>query len=248
MELDSTLIEYMKKKAEYAKLEACVFSVQSFVIAVFFCIYGLLEEYFLYSQHIDIIRKIVIFAAFIVAIVLALFNILVCIRWRGTQEYRPDYTALRQSHDTVKQAYIIGRPHLIFNITLAVLMLVASGFIYILLSIFLDRSMMSGVYGRITVAVFVALALYVALPSIDRIFVYREMLGEMHRSIGSDFGEYVLRIVASICIPLSISAWYVLRFFTDRSEIAWIVFPMVALFGFAIVYLIKYVRCENNRE
>jgi len=247
MELDSTLVQYMKKKAECAKLVACFLSVQCFVLAVSFCADGLLQEYLVYSDSIDLARKIIIISAIVIALVLCLVCTFVSIKCSETVKIKPDSIALRQSYDVVKTAYELARPQLIYKITCALLITFLSGLIYILLVIFLDRSMMSGVYGRIVVAICMALAIYIAYPCVDRLFAYRELLGEEYVSIKDEEKWKVCRYAISIALPGSISSWYILRFYTNSSDIAWIVFPMVALFAFAIVFLIMFVIDMKNK-
>lgn len=242
MELDSTLVQYMKKKAECAKLVACALSVQCFVLAVFFCAYGLLQGYFVYSDSIDIARKTVIIMALVIAFVLCVMNTYISVKCSKTEKIKPDSVGVRQSYDVVKAAYDLARPLLVYKITVSLLIMVMSGLVYILLVIFLDRSMMSGVYGRIAVAICLAIAIYLALPCFDRILVYKEFIGENHGSPEALVRWSVFRHVLSFALPLSISSWYILRFYTDSSDIAWIVFPMVALFGLAAVYLILFTK------
>lgn len=244
MDLDSGLIEYMKKRAEYAKLVATVLSVQCFLLAVFFCEYGLWINQLAYSKSRDTLKVVIILIAVILSLVMVAFNYLVVLKSATVYKLRPDYIALRQSSDTVVEAYAIARPVLIYKITMGLLIMVASGFIYIILRIALDRTEMSGIYGRMIVAVAIGIGLLFIIPSLDRIRAYRVILNEIHTVNGDTFNYVVFFKVASILTPMSIGAWYILRFYTDKRATGWIVFPVMALFGLAICYLIGWSKEE----
>jgi len=241
VELDSSLVEYMRKRAEFAKLFACALSVQCFVLAVFFCAYGLCYNQFVFSKSMETFRMSIIIASIVISFCLVAFDIFVCIRYKALYSDRPDYVALRQSSDVVREAYKIARPILIFKITLAGMFTVLGGLIYILLVTLSGRSDMSGIYGRIVVCLCLAAAFTMGLPAWDRINAYRCALREIHVLADEDLRNYHLSLGLAILTPTSICAWYIMRFYTMKSEIAWIVFPMTALFGLAIVYLINWL-------
>lgn len=234
----------MKKRAEYAKLTSTVLSVQCFLLAVFFCEYGLWINQFVYSKSIKTLRLLIMLTTVVLSIVMVVFNYLVVIKYKQVYDARPDYIALRQSGDTVKEAYRIARPVLIYKITLGLLVMTLSGFIYIILRIVLDRSEISGIYGRMIVAIAIGIGLLFIIPSIDRIKAYRVILNEVH-SLNDNPDKYVVFFkIASILTPMSIGAWYILRFYTDKTATGWIVFPMAALFGCAVCYLIGWSKQE----
>lgn len=162
---------------------------------------------------------------------------------------RPDFIAIRQSNDTCIEAYKIARPVLIYKITWGILCMTISGLVYIFLRIFLNRSEISGVYGRVVVTLLLGVGILLIIPSLDRIRAYRVVLKEVH-----DFGQspYIWEVVfkiAAILTPISIDTWYILRFYTDKMATGWIVFPMVALFGLAISYLVNWVKEDTfNKE
>ena len=242
MDLDSVLVEYMKERAELAKHAACMVAVQCFAIAVFFCSYGLIKSYYAEGTQIGAAQYGAIALAIVISILLSIFNVLVCIRYRRILLKRPDDIALRQSHDTVKQAYGLARPILIWKITLSIAIMLAGGLAYILIVILMDRSGNAGIYGRVVVFVCMAIAIFVGLPCVDRIQAYRYMLNEIHLFSGKGNGAYYFAMVASVGVPASICAWFILRSFTEKRDIAWIVFPMVAVFGLAIAYLIGWTK------
>lgn len=248
MDLDTCLVEYMRKRAELAKLIACAISVQCFVLAVFFCAYGLCYNQFAMSKSVKAFRFSIIVGAVIFSIGLAVFNTFVCMRYKEICSSEPDYIALRQSNDVVWEAYMIGRPILIFKITISLLITSLSGLIYIMLVVLTDRSEMAGIYGRIVVVILLGIAILIGLPCIDRIYTYRCVLREIHGFNGDNGNKYLIGIGISVLTPLSICGWYILRFFTEKSEIAWIVFPMTALFGLAIIYLISWIKQDNLED
>ena len=248
MDLDASLIEYMRKRAELAKLVACAITVQCFVLAVFFCAYGLCYSQFAYSKSIEAFRLGIIIASIIITIGLVIFNRFVCIRYKLVEAVRPDYIALRQSGDVVWEAYMIARPILIFKITLAGFFMTASGLMYIVLVILMDRAEMATVYGRIIVFLCIAAATMIGYPSIDRLYSYRCALREIHVAEGDMVRKSHLGYGFAILTPISICCWYIIRFYTAKFEIAWIVFPMMALFGLAIVYLSNWLLDDKGEE
>lgn len=248
MDLDTSLVDYMKKRAELAKLFACALSVQCFVLAVFFCAYGLYYNQFAYSKSEDKLRYVIFGCVIVISILLVVFNVFSSIRYKKLMEGRPDYISLRQSGDVVNEAYIIARPILVFKITVATLVILTSGLVYIIVQIALDRSQMAGIYGKIIVCLFLGIGILIGFPSLDRIYSYRCVLNEVHSFMEDKVRVYTTLIGFSIVTPLSICTWYIFRFYTDKSDIAWIAFPMMALFGLAAVYLINWVRDDNRSD
>ena len=244
MNLDSSLVDYMKERAELAKLIACAMSVQCFVLAVFFCAYGLCYNHFALSKSMAAFRMGIIIASVVFSICLAVFNVFICIRYRKICQHKPDYIALRQSEDVTEEAFMIARPVLIFKITLALFITFMSGLAYILLVILMDRAEMAGIYGRIIVCLALAAVFVIGFPAFDRIYAYRCVLRQLPGFL-NDNGRYYLGLGIAVLTPLSICGWYIMRFFTGKCDIAWIVFPMTALFGTAVVYLINWLSDEK---
>jgi len=246
VDLDSGLIEYMKKRAEFVKLVATAVAAQCFALAVFFCVYGLVETYCLFVKEYDTAKMIVICAVIAVSILLCAYNVLIVVRFRSVLVNKPDEVATRQSEDTVREAYRLARPLLIYKITGALAVMFTGGLLYILLVIGLDRAALAGIYGRIAVCFCLAIAAVVGLPSADRISAYRLILGERYCEKARLKKNFYLGICMAAGIPFSLCAWYIIRFFTTRYEIGWIVFPMTALFLLALVFLINWTSEVND--
>lgn len=240
MDIDSIVVKYMKEKAEYSKLVACATAVHCFVLAVFFCTYELISNYFMYSEKLDLARNILICISVVVALLLAVFNWMICCRYTKVIELTPDYIAIRQSIDVIREAYNIACAHLNYQITIAVFLSVCGGFIYIFLQIVMDRSDTARVFGWSGVMICLAVAMFIGIPAIDRKISYKLLLSKMHSSMKDRYSAVVVMKAIAVGIPLSVCGWYIVKFFTSYSQIAFIVFPMAALFGAAFVYLIGY--------
>lgn len=242
MELDSRIIKYMQKKAEYAKVYACALSVQCFALAVFFCVYGLYETGLFYSQSREAGRVIIIAVSIILSIGLCVFNIMAVLRYKGFADIYPDDIAINQSKETVEEAYGIARPVLVLKITMSIALMLLSGLIYIMLMIFMQKSFMAGIYGRIELFIIVGFSIMIGIPCIDRIMTYKEMLKVRYCKKDDMTWLYPYIMVTGIGLPVSICVWYLLRCYWDKKETAWIVFPMTALFMLAFAYLSDFMK------
>lgn len=242
MDLDTSIIDYMKIRADFAKAVTSALGTQCFALAVFFCAYGLMAGGFAYSGSYAMLRLVIISISILVSILLCIFNCMVWVKYRKVIAKTPDSIGIRQSSETVEEAYRIARPVLIYKITIACLALFVGGLAYIMLTIFLSRTVVAGVYGRIVVSLCCAFAIMYGGPAIDRIAAYRSALLQTHSLLSTKKNGYLAGMTIAACLPLSICAWYVLRFYTGKSTIAWIVFPMVALFGVAFVYLAGWAK------
>lgn len=247
-DLDETLIEYMKKRAEYVRLVSAALAAQCLIVAVFFCAYGLRIKHFVFGGSEDLTKHIIICVAIVLTICISVFNVMVCIKYKRLAEERPDAIALRQSKETVYAAYYIARPILIHKVTVSLAIMFLSGLIYIIVVTVLKRAEIAGMYGRIIVCVAMAISVQYGLPSLDRIESYRSMTGERHVSVHDSMKLYWYSIVAAVGIPVSLCIWYILRYFSEQNSIAWIVFPIFALFGFAIAFLINWSVSGLSRQ
>ena len=248
MEAEALLIDYMKKRAEFAKLSASGVVVQCFALAVFFCSYGLTSAYFSDSDCAASSKTIAILLCIIISVLVSVYLVFICFRYKVLLGMTPDKDIMRDGRSFVRQAYILSRPLLIYRITVGILIMLLSGLVYIILIIALGRMSMAAVYGRIVVSVLTGIAGYVILPALDRIMAYRKALKEDGLTESSEYrrNRYYLRMIVSVALPLSICVWYIIRFYSSNSDIGWMVFPLVALFGLAIYYLIGFARAAAD--
>lgn len=241
MELDAGLVSYMRKRAEFAKLFACVIAVQCFVIAVFFCAYGIYISQFASTPRLVIAKNIIMGIAILISCVICVFGILVSIKFKANIEDVPDRIAIRQGEETVREAYRLARPILIYKITCAIALALVSGILYIMIMIVLDRSFMADIYAKTAVWIILAFVLMMAVPAIDRIEAYRTVLNENHSLYADRQNTFCALIAVSVGMPFSVCIWYIWRYYLDNTGIAWIIFPVTALFALSMVYLANYV-------
>lgn len=245
MELDLRVVRYMENRAECAKTVAGACCAQCFVLAVLFCLYGLLGSGFVDSKTMPTARLLTICFSAVVSVALSVFCAQVCIKSKSVSILEPDSIALRQSRQTVWEAYVIARPVLVYKITLGILSLLVSGLAYIIIMILLNRSFIATIYAKVAVCLLGALGVYLVVPSLDRIASYRRMLNETHYDVTMSAGVYRACMAVAILEPLTVFVWYFIRFYTGKNEIAWIVFPIIMLFATAIVYLMGWTK-ENS--
>ena len=237
MEADERIVKYMKVRNDHARCVACVVAVQLFALAVYFCLYALIAGGAFYSLSQNTGKVAIISVSAVIAVILCVVNILTVIRSKKVYITRPDSVSLREAHDVVKIAYTTARPVLIYKITYSLVLLTLGGIVYIILNIIMENSELSVYYGRIAVCLIAAVFVLIAYPCIDRIGCYRDLLNETHRLYFDIKPNKPLMYILSVAVPLAVFLWYVLRFFGNRQEISWIVFPLFALFGLAIAFL-----------
>lgn len=236
---DERIINYMKIRGDHAKTVACAAAVQLFVLAVYFCLYALIAGQVFLSLSEDGGKVILIALSIALAAGLIVINWLTVIHGRRVDITRPDSLAMRGGEEVVRIAYTTARPVLIYKITYCLVLLTLSGAVYIMLMSFMEDQILAGLYGRILCCIAGAAAVLIAYPCIDRIACYRALLGESHYLYYDAEPPAGAKYVAAITIPATICAWYVMRYFGTNQSIAWIVFPVVALFALAIAFLIR---------
>ncbi len=241
---DERIVKYMKERNDYARTVACVIAVQLFALAVYFCMYALIAGGVFISLTLDTGKVIMIVISSAIAAALCVLNILTVIRGKKVYITRPDSIALRDGREVVEIAYKTARPVLIYKITLCLVLLTVSGLVYIMLLTFMEARILAGLYGRIFCCLAGAAAVLIGYPCIDRIACYRALLGESHELSYDIRPNKVLGYMISVTVPVSICVWYVMRYFGDYSHIAWIVFPLVALFALAVVFLAGWTKEE----
>lgn len=248
MELDSQIIKYMQKRAEYAVHIASAVAAQCFVLAVFFCTYGLISSGIVYSKSENTAKIIVIAICAVISIGMSVFNVMLCLKYKLIAAMYPDEIALRQSYDTVWSAFDIAKPVLTLKISISAIMIFCSGLVYIFLLIFLEKSFMAGIYGRIGVCILSGAACIHGFPAIDRIMTYKAMLKERYDTKESMLRVYPYLIAGGVAIPFSVCLWYIIRFYTEKGNIAFIVFPMIMLFSAAFAYLSEYIIKKKSDD
>ena len=236
---DDRIVNYMKIRGDHAKTVACAVAVQLFVLAVYFCLYALIAGQVFLSLSEGAGKGILIALSIALAAGIIFINCLTIIHGKKVDITKPDDLAMRDGEEVVRIAYSTARPVLIYKITYSLVMLTVSGLVYIILLSFMEDQVLAGLYGRIICCIAGAAALLIAYPCIDRIVCYRALLGENHH-LHYDTKTYTSgKYIAAFAIPASICAWYILRYFGTNQSIAWVVFPFVALFAFAIAFLIR---------
>lgn len=242
----------MKERNNYAKTVASVIAVQLFALAVYFCIYALIAGGVFYSLSEKTGKIVSIAFAFAIAVGLCVINVLTVIRSKAVYINQPDRIAMREGEETVKLAYDTARPILIYKITYSLVIMGCSGLVYIMLLIIMDDTNLAGIYGRIVCCLSIAVAVLIAYPCIDRIGCYRALLGETHELFTGKEPNRALGYIVSFALPLSIFAWYSLRYYGPRTDIAWAVLPFTALFGLAFAFLANWtgdgVRLSGHGE
>lgn len=242
MQPDERIVNYMKERALYAKTVACVLAVQLFALAVYFLMYALVASDAFYSLSEDSAKIIMIAIATVIAVFLCVVNFLTVIKHRKVDITKPDGISIRDAHDTVRLAYDTARPVLMLKITYALVLLTVSGIVYIILSMLMEDPTLAGLYGRIVCCIVSAAAILIAYPCIDRISCYRALLGETHELYMGRGHNPVSAYVFALAVPVAICAWYILRYYGPRRDIAWIVFPVSALLALAVTFLVGWNR------
>ncbi len=237
MQADERIVNYMKTRNEQAGTVACVVAVQLFALAAYLCLYALIAGGVFYSLTEKTGKVIIIVTACIIAVILCVINIMTVIRSKKVYITRPDSIALRESSEIVREAYSTARPVLIYKITYSLVMVSLAGIVNIMLLIFMEDQALATIYGRIVSCLAVAFAVIIAYPCIDRISCYRALLNETHELYTDTPANTALMYIMSIAVPASICLWYGLRYYGTRPDIAWIVFPVTALFAFAFAFL-----------
>ena len=108
----------------------------------------------------------------------------------------------------------------------------------------MDDQETAALYAKIVFCIFAAVAVLIAYPCIDRIACYRALRGETHELYFDTEENTALKYILSFTVPLCICLWYALRYYGKgrAPHIAWIVFPLTALFALAIAFLAGYNR------
>lgn len=242
MQADERIVSYMKERNEYAKCVAAVVAVQLFALAVYFCMYALIAGGVFYSLSEDTGKILMIALSVVIAVVLGIVNILTAIRSSKVYITRPDSIALSDGRDVVRIAYDTARPVLIYKITYSLVILSVSGIVYITLLILMTDTSLANIYGRIVCCLFLAVAVLIAYPCIDRIACYRALLNETHELYYDIRPDKALYYILSVATPAVICLWYILRYYGNSPKTAWIVIPVAALFALAIAFLANWVR------
>ncbi len=227
----------MKARNDFAKTVASAIALQLFALAVDFCMYAIIAGGVFYSLSEQTGKIICISLAAAITIGLCVFNVAGCISRKKVYITRPDSISLRDGEESVRLAYATARPVLIYKITLAMVALTVSGLVYIIISIIMEDKALAGIYGRIVCCLIGAICVIVAYPCMDRISCYRALLGETSELIVDEKPGNAPMYIAAFAVPVSICVWYVWRYYLDRSDIAWIVLPVVALFAMAAAFL-----------
>lgn len=239
---DERIVNYMKARNGQAQMTATAIAVQLFALAVFFAMYALSVNGLFYSQSADTGKIITIAVAVSVSVFLCVVNVLGVIRSDKVYITRPDRISLRDGEEVIRFAYQTARPVLINKITYSLVIMTTSGLVYIILLIVMKDAALAGIYGRIICSIILAIVILIAYPCVDRIACYRALLNETHELYYDIKPNKTIMFVASIAIPLSICLWYILRYYGNNQKIAWIIFPVVALFGIAVSFLVNWSR------
>lgn len=239
---DERIVNYMKERNGFARAVACTVAVQLFALAVYFCLYAVISTDAFYSLSRKTGKMIMIVIAAVIAVGLCIVNVLMVIKGKRVYITRPDSISIRDAKETVEIAYKTARSVLIYKITYSLVLLTVSGLVYIMLDILMDNKDLAGLYGRIVCCIISAVAVLIAYPCIDRIACYRALLGETHDLVYDIRPDTLLMYILSVATPLCICLWYVLRYYTDHTDTAWIVFPVTLLFTLAIPFLIGHAK------
>lgn len=238
--MDDRIVRYMKERNEFARTVASVIAVQLFALAVYFCMYALVAGKAVYSGSERTGRIVVISISAAIAVVICVVNILTVIRSDKVYISRPDSTSIRDMSEAVRFAYGTARPVLILKITYSLIIMTCSGLVYIMLLTFMEDQALAGMYGRIVCCLATAGAVVIAYPCIDRIGCYRALLGQTHYLYYDIKPNKAIRYVLAVVLPASLCLWYLLRYYSPKDSVAWIVFPAAALFSLAASFLIKW--------
>lgn len=245
MQADDRITAYMKERNEAAKTFASTIAVQLFALSIYYALYALIAGGVFYSMSEKTGKIVIAVIASVIAVCLAVVNVLAVIKSRKVYITRPDNTALRDSEEIVTLAYDTARPVLIYKITYSLVIVAAAALVYIIFQILMEDQALAVIYGRIIVSLGTAAAVIIALPCIDRIACYRALLGQTHDLYYDRRPDRPLMYTLAVTIPLCILAWYLLRYFGPRGDIAWIVFPAVAIFALAVPFLVNICRLTD---
>ena len=243
---DDRIVNYMKVRHDHARTVACVIAVQLFVLAVYFCLYALIAGNVFLSLSEGEGKVILISLAIALALGLCYINCMAVIHAKKVNITRPDSMAIRDGKEVVRIAYSTARPVLIYKITYGLILMTFGGIVYIMLLSLMEDQILAGLYGRIICCIASAAAVLIAYPCIDRIACYRALLSETHELFFEEEDGAVRRFTAAFSVPLAICVWYIMRYFSTKQNIAWIVFPVTALFALAIVFLINIKKVDKS--
>ena len=248
MQADERIVSYMKERDRYAATVACVAAVQLFALAVYFCLYALIRNGVFYSLSEDYGKVVIICISFVIATGVCVLDFLTVIRGRKVYITRPDSIAINDGKEIVDLAYKTARPVLIYRITYSMVIAACAVLVYIMLHVFMDDQDLAKLYGRIVVCVIVAIVVLLAYPCIDRIACYRALLGQTHELYFDPGENMVLKYILAFTVPMCISLWYVLCYYGNKPDTAWMVFPVTALFVLAISFLAGWTKMAEMRK
>ena len=242
MDLDRNVSDYMQRRNILATKVAGIISAEMLLMAVFFCAYLLLKNGVDGAMNLGTLRILIKAGVVILSLVIALCGIIVMNRFRHMFDELPDDIGLRQSHEVVEYAFSIARPALIFKMTMALVIAAAGIALSLILSILID-DFNAGIYlPKCLLFLLMAVAIFLFIPSFDRLLTYREMLSK-YGILKSDISRrsflvcgmgFFIFLSASMCIYI---LW---RYFGPDSTIAWIVFYLAGLLFGAIVLLTDF--------
>jgi hypothetical protein len=232
----------MKERNDRAKTVACAIAVQLFALAVYFCLNALMSSGMFLSLSEEAGKVLIISLAAAIAIGICVLNFMTVIRGKKVYITRPDSIALRDGEEVVDIAYATARPVLIYKITCSLVVMAAAGLVYIRLLDFMEDQGAAGLYGKIICCIASAIAVLTAYPCIDRISCYRALLGQTHELSIDTAPTRALSYIMAFAVPASVFAWYVMRYFGSKRDIAWIVFPVCLLFALAFAFLAEWKK------
>ncbi len=239
---DDRIINYMKARNKQAQMTATAVAVQLFALAVYLCMYALSVSGLFWSKSARTGKIVIVLLTIAISVFLCVINFMTVIHTDQVYITRPDNISLRDGEDVVRLAYTTARPVLIFKITCSLVMMAAAGVVYIILLTIMEDTALANIYGRIVCCIIPAVAIMIAYPCIDRIACYRALLNETHELYLNTRPGKVPMYIASVALPLSVCLWYILRYYGDLSRIAWITYPVVALFALAVSFLYSWSR------
>lgn len=239
---DDRIADYMKARNKQAQMTATAVAVQLFALTVFYAMYALSVSGLFWSLSANAGKIIMIATAVVISVFLCVVNTMSVIRSDVVYITRPDSISLRDGQEAVRLAYRTARPVLIYKITCSLVIMTVSGIVYITLLILMKDEALANIYGRIVCSAVLALVIMTAYPCIDRIACYRSLLNETHELYMDIKPNRPLMFTISVAVPLSVCLWYILRYYGNSPKIAWITFPVTALFAFAISFLFNWTR------
>ena len=221
-------------------------AAQLFALAVYFCVYALILGGVFYSltQKTGTVLTVTVCAA--LAIGLCIVNIMTVIRSKSVYINRPDSIAIRDGREVVDLAYSTARPVLIYKITCSLVIVAVSVMVHIMFSVIMEDQILARLYGLSVICVATGVAVITAYPCIDRIACYRALRGETHDLAYDVKPDTVFKYILAVSVPVSICVWYSLRCYGSSPAIAWIVFPITALFVLAAGFLYNWVKDQKT--